>query len=625
MKKAVFIFAAVLIVFLVNTNCTLLTDNAAPSRGHNAADKNGADNANKTNIPAADKSEPPVPVRNDDAAQPQKQYYGAYLAGRVANIRLDLDNAADYYMIAAQAAPEDLMLTNRIYLMLMARGRIPEAAQYALTAREQGDEDPFINLILSIHNTKQQRYHQAISEMDALGNNPMQNMITAWNYAALKQPKAALKALAPLKENKALLPLYYFQAGAISDYLDDKSKAAEYYQKACAFNGGELAMFPLQVISNFYLRNGEPDKAVTLIKKSTLLQDSKIRALLNKVMASGADTAPVLSSPEVGLSDALLEIGIVNEHGNSDSDISLFFAILAAYVNPDYSLPHLFVGNLMEKRELWDKAIQAYAAVKPEDFAYYGAQVRIGQNMIKNRQAEKAETVFRKLIEKYGANPEIYTNLAEALRLSQKYSEAARYYQMAIDTLPENERSAVWPLNMAIGICYTAEGNNAKAEEYLRKVLEVNDNRIVQNYLGYVLLQENKNIEEAFELIVKAYNQTPMEGTFVDSLGWAFYKIGRFDEAIKYLETAVDLATSEAVIYDHLGDAYWQSGRFDEAVFQWNHAIGLQDSSGELDKEKVKEKIKSGIPAPAIAPFDKLRVEEAIRQIRSPALPEDKN
>ena len=170
-------------------------------------------------------------------------------------------------------------------------------------------------------------------------------------------------------------------------------------------------------------------------------------------------------------------------------------------------------------------------------------------------------------------------------------------------------------VNLSIGICYSYLGDYAKSEEYLRQVVKDYSDPIVQNYLGYVLLQQNKNIEEAFRLIASAYKKSPREGSFVDSLGWAFYKIGRYQEAEKYLETAVDLSVSEAVIYDHLGDVYWQNGRHDEAIHQWNHALGMKDTSGELKRDVVLDKIKHGLPKPTVLPYDSEQIESILQSI----------
>jgi Flp pilus assembly protein TadD len=86
----------------------------------------------------------------------------------------------------------------------------------------------------------------------------------------------------------------------------------------------------------------------------------------------------------------------------------------------------------------------------------------------------------------------------------------------------------------------------------------------------------------------------------VDSLGWAYYRLGRYDEAVNELEKAIDLKPSDPVINDHLGDAYWRVGRRLEAQFQWNHARDL--GADPEDMPRILDKIKNGLSdKPAVA------------------------
>jgi len=80
----------------------------------------------------------------------------------------------------------------------------------------------------------------------------------------------------------------------------------------------------------------------------------------------------------------------------------------------------------------------------------------------------------------------------------------------------------------------------------------------------------------------------------VDSLGWAYYRIGNFDEAVKHLERAVELKPEDPTINDHLGDAYWKVGRVLEARFQWSHARDLKPEPEDLGK--IEDKLRAGLP-----------------------------
>jgi Flp pilus assembly protein TadD len=88
--------------------------------------------------------------------------------------------------------------------------------------------------------------------------------------------------------------------------------------------------------------------------------------------------------------------------------------------------------------------------------------------------------------------------------------------------------------------------------------------------------------------------QRPDDGYIVDSLGWAFFKIGNYPEAVKQLERAIELKPEDPTINDHLGDAYWRIGRTLEARFQWAHARDLKPDSEELPK--ILAKLKNGLP-----------------------------
>lgn len=623
-KKTVYALPIV-IAIIIASSCALLNRKTSQT-----PEITTAANDDKIAIDASvgsDKLEAPTvapknnPTAKKEVSANRKHNYGTYLAGRVAHIRHDLNKAADYYMVVSDNVPEKQMLPNQLYIMLTSQGRIDEAVKYAEIAQKKGDPSPFIYTITAINQTKQKKYQEAIDTISKCDNpfaksifNPL---IAAWNYAGLGDAKQALKALEPLQENPPLRAIYLFNAGAINDYLGNNKAAAAHYAALLKIKHMELAVFPLQVINNFYIRNQEPDKAMAAANMAVNKNNLMMTTILNDIKKMDTSTTPILSSPDIGISDALFSISLLLQQDNSNnSDLSMLFASLSSYANPNYPLPHMLTADILEKKELFSEANLAYNKIPSDSYAYYTAQFQIGKNLLRLNKAEEAKKVFLRLYDEYPPNPDIFTNLGEVARINQKYDEAAQYYQKAIDGYPENYRNELWPLYFAIGISYGAAGNNDLAEQYLRKVLEIKPNRMTQNHLAYILLQQNKNIEEAFELIVSAYNSSSDEGTITDSLGWAFYKIGNYNQAIKYLEKASDQSPSETIIYDHLGDAYWQNGRKREAEFQWNHALGLKDETGEFDREKTLQKLQSGLEKPIIPTFDSAKVEEQIKKLK---------
>src|SRR5262245_17429902 len=108
----------------------------------------------------------------------------------------------------------------------------------------------------------------------------------------------------------------------------------------------------------------------------------------------------------------------------------------------------------------------------------------------------------------------------------------------------------------------------------------------VLNYLGYSWIDQGIKLDEGMEMIKKAVQQRPDDGYIVDSLGWAYYRLGNYEEATKQLERAIELKPEDPTINDHLGDAYWRVGRVLEAKFQWAHARDLKPDAEELPKSR---------------------------------------
>src|SRR5690606_7335912 len=110
----------------------------------------------------------------------------------------------------------------------------------------------------------------------------------------------------------------------------------------------------------------------------------------------------------------------------------------------------------------------------------------------------------------------------------------------------------------------------------------------------YSWVDMNENLDEGLDMIRKAVELRPDDGYIVDSLGWAYYRLNRFDDAVAELERAAELKAGDPTINDHLGDAYWRVGRKLEATFQWNRALGLKPEEAEIPK--IKLKIANGLP-----------------------------
>ena len=96
-------------------------------------------------------------------------------------------------------------------------------------------------------------------------------------------------------------------------------------------------------------------------------------------------------------------------------------------------------------------------------------------------------------------------------------------------------------------------------------------------------------------MIEEAVALRPDSGYIVDSLGWVFYRLGRFEDAVVPMELAVELLGTDPIVNDHLGDVYWMVGREYEARFQWHRAMSFDPEP--IDADRIRRKLDIGLDA----------------------------
>lgn len=548
--------------------------------------------------------------------------YGAYIAGRVAHLRNNFNKAADYYIETLQSDPDNPELVSRVYLLLASEGRIDEAAKYARISRQNGDNNNFINIILSVNDMKHGRYEEAGKAINSVNNPIYKNFInplmTAWIYAGAGEADNALNALEPLKKEPGFKALYIFQAGMINDYFGRNAEAERLYGRIVTDESTEMSFRSLQIITNFYLRNNQKEKAVRLVKKyndEKLLADMLEKLADNVQNADPAATQPILTDANIGMAEALFRIAGTLRQGAAGIDLAHMFISMSIYSNPKYDLAKLLLADILENREMYAEANQVYDEIDKDSETYYTVQLKKANNYVMMEDYIPAEILLKSMAAENPRSYQLFLDLGDLLRMRNKQDEAIKYYLQAIKKIPRLENQH-WILFYALGVSYEQNEDWKKAENSFKEAMKLSGNHyLVLNYLGYSWLKQGRNTEQAFGMIVDAYNQAPNDGHISDSLGWAFYQLGMYDQAIAYLEKAAEIEPANAVISDHLGDAYWFGGRKNEARFQWKHALTMKDDSGELSVKNVKNKIKNGLNEPRILSFNQATVDEKIKEI----------
>lgn len=178
--------------------------------------------------------------------------------------------------------------------------------------------------------------------------------------------------------------------------------------------------------------------------------------------------------------------------------------------------------------------------------------------------------------------PEGVLLAAEVLQRLERHGEAIPLLLEAREREP-SQQVAFW-----LGAAYERTGRFEEAEVEFRRLLEDDpDFAPALNYLGYMWAEQGENLEEALELILRAVSLDPGNGAYIDSLGWAYFQLGRYEEARDQLERAAVLVPDDAVVVEHLGDLYRAVGDPEGARVQYLRAVEL----GGENLDEVRRKL----------------------------------
>jgi len=253
----------------------------------------------------------------------------------------------------------------------------------------------------------------------------------------------------------------------------------------------------------------------------------------------------------------------------------------------------LLTAEILEKLGRRDLAQDVYAEVAPGSYGYFTAAVGVADVLRSRGDFEASIVQLSSLISDYGDRPMLYVTMGDVYRQMQEYNQAVISYSEAIRKMEPNDPQ-LWYVYYVRGISYERIGDWPKSDADFRQSLELQPNRPqVLNYLGYSLVERRENLDEALAMIERAVALRPNSGYIVDSLGWVYYRLGRFEDAVEPMERATELMATDPIVNDHLGDVYWMVGRFHEARFQWQRALSFDPE--EAEAERIRRKLDVGL------------------------------
>lgn len=534
-------------------------------------------------------------------AQDSESLYGNYLVGRVAHIRQDYDVAAKYYVKSIEKGFVNDDIIGKTYIILASQGNIDDAVKYANMARANGDDNSFIDVINAVYDFKLKEYKKARKNLNDISEKTYKNLIAplfnAWSYVGEKDYNSAKNELQKIADVDEMRTVYFIHRGLIAEYFGFDDEAAQFYDIVINDTNSDMSFRALQIISNFFVRQGQKERALNLINKYYGASNMKemLSNLNEKIKSSDEKMPAIVNTPNIGASEVFLEVALLFKAVPVGYDYAQMYISLSQYLNPNNDIAKLAMADIYEEREMFDDANRYYDAISKKSEMYYPAQMKKANNLSSQKKYDEAIRVLKKVSRANPNNFQVLSNIGDILRISNNQPDAIKYYQEAIKSIfYESERH--WPIYYALAVSYDKNDEWDKAEENLKKALKLsNRHPQVLNYLGYSWLKHHTDIDKAASFILEAYEKEPNDGVIMDSLGWVYFNIGEYQKAITYLEKASELNPQNAIISDHLGDAYWLGGRKYEAVFLWKQALKQKEEREELNTKKVKHKIQNGL------------------------------
>ncbi|HCI00991.1 MAG TPA: hypothetical protein DFJ59_09385 [Alphaproteobacteria bacterium] len=515
---------------------------------------------------------------------PASAQSGDFLAALSATRASDPEAASRYLTAALERDPDQQSLVRQQISVYTIEGDYDAALPYAQDVLALNPDDELARWVVRVAAIRRGDWDAAQAVLPAVIQTRLDEFIaTVANAAVLTGAgdiEAALDETRTGFDEKGIGPLGDYARGLIYAASGEAEAASD---ALAAFISRDPFQYPrmAEVTANAFERSGDLENA-RFVYNALLETGARPGGQAGIDRIEQGDPYPEALTPTpLDIYTELLFV-IVRLLDDQDSpELAYRYAQEIGYLlTPEAPLFPGFsevIASSLLALERFEEAEAAYATL--EDVPAFRFSAILGQIQALSDQ-ERYDEALAKLDEAeaiLGRSPAILRQRAVLLFRAEDYEAADLAFAEWQDSVVQPGAAAAQTLFIAGIVSYQLE-DYTQMEERLESSLELDpDNPHVMNYLAYSWVERGINLDRGFDMLMRAVELAPESGAIIDSLGWAHYQLGDYDEAVPFLEQAFQINPWSWEIAEHVADAYWQVGRELEAGFFWNRALGLPE------------------------------------------------